>query len=66
MWNKIVFFCLIDILNYTTERDVSIHRHGMVYASHLYTSTDLPSGIPDHIFYFLSEYGLEKCGNNYI
>ena len=29
-------------------------------------SADPPSGTSDHIFYFLSEYGLEKCGNNYI
>ena len=27
-------------------------------------SADLPSGNPDHIFDFTSEYGLEKCGNN--
>ena len=38
------------------------------YTHRIYTqkSTDLPSEIPDHIFHFLSEYGLEKCGNNYI
>ena len=30
------------------------------------TSNDLPNGVPNHIFDFPSEYGLEKYGNNYI
>ena len=33
---------------------------------HTKKSTDLPSEVPNHIFDFPSEHGLEKCGNNYI
>ena len=52
---------------YTTKRDGSIQRHGLEYACiRTQKSTDLPSGVPNHIFDFPSEYGLEKCGNNYI
>ena len=29
-------------------------------------STGLPSGVSNYVFDFPSEYGLEKCGNNYI
>ena len=37
-----------------------------IYIFPFQTITDLPSGVPNHVFDFPSDYGLEKCGNNYI
>ena len=48
------FFCHRDILTLWNTHRIRAQK-----------SIDLPSGIPNHIFDFSSEYGPEKCGNNY-
>ena len=67
-----IFFCHRDILAYIlipilqTEMDLFKDTFRNTHRIRTQKSTDLLSGVPNHIFDFPSEYGLEKCGNNYI
>ena len=70
MWNEFFLSWRYSGLYSNThniERHGSIQRHGLEYdCIRTQKSTDLPSRVPNHIFDFPSEYGLEKYGNNYI
>ena len=67
-----IFFCHRDILAYILipilQKEMDLFKDTFRNTHRIRTqkSTDLPSGVPYHIFDFPSEYGLEKCGNNYI
>ena len=66
------FFCHRDILAYTVipilqkEMDLLKDTVWNTHCIRTQKSTDLSSGVPNHVFDFPPEYGLEKCGNNYI
>ena len=63
-YRDILAYFLIPIL----QKEIDVFKDAVWHTHRICTQkgTDLPSGFPNHIFDFPSEYGVQKCGNNYI